>query len=53
MEEASWLRDIFFYMGSAILILVYGYIGKVNFWMAIGFCSLVNREAVRIFLLCL
>lgn len=40
MEESSWLRDIFFYIGSALLILIYGFIGKINLWMAIGFFGL-------------
>lgn len=37
MDKSSWLRDIAFYIFSGFVVMLYGYIGYVNFWMSLIF----------------
>jgi solute carrier family 24 (sodium/potassium/calcium exchanger), member 6 len=40
MPKAEWIRDISFYLIGALVILLYGYIGKINTFMSIAFIGI-------------
>lgn len=40
MPAGSWLRDLLFYVIAAVVVIVYGFIGKINMAMALGFIGI-------------
>ena len=40
MNKNEWIRDLSFYILAASTLVVYGYVGKVNFLMALGFLGI-------------
>ena len=35
MPKGEWIRDLSFYLFASLIILLFGYIGEIYFWMSI------------------